>query len=78
LRYLYNMILGHGQGHVQSVIAAAVLAICGFLMIGMGIMAHLLAINRRLLEEIRYLQRSRVQDVAAKEAGERKAMREEI
>jgi hypothetical protein len=41
------------------VIASGVLAICGFLMIGLAVLGHLLAINRRLLEELRYQQRLR-------------------
>jgi len=57
LRYLWFMARGEGSGHVQSVIASGVLAICGFLMIGLAVLGHLLAINRRLLEELRYQQR---------------------
>jgi len=56
-RYLWFMAQGEGAGHVQSVIASGVLAICGFLMIGLAVLGHLLAINRRLLEELRYQQR---------------------
>jgi glycosyltransferase involved in cell wall biosynthesis len=56
-RYLWFMARGEGAGHVQSVIASGVLAICGFLMIGLAVLGHLLAINRRLLEDLRYQQR---------------------
>lgn len=57
VRYLVYFALGEGQGHVQSVIASGVLATCGFLTLGMGIVAHLLGVNRRLLEELRFLAR---------------------
>jgi len=59
VRYLVLAAAGFGKGHVQSVIASGVLAICGVFMLAIGIVAHLMAINRRLLEEIRYLERSR-------------------
>jgi glycosyltransferase involved in cell wall biosynthesis len=62
VRYLIlAWFLGQGRGHVQSVIAAAVLAICGVFMIAIAVIAHLQAINRRLLEELQYLERSRRQ-----------------
>ncbi|HVS13725.1 MAG TPA: glycosyltransferase family 2 protein [Thermoanaerobaculia bacterium] len=57
-RYLVLVGMGQGGGHVQSVIASGVLAIAGLFMAAIGVVAHLLAINRRLLEEIRYLQRA--------------------
>jgi len=56
-RYLWFMSRGEGSGHIQSVIASGVLAICGVLMVGLAVLGHLLAINRRLLEELRYQQR---------------------
>ena len=52
LRYLYFVYLGEGTGHVQSVIIAAVLFIAGFQVIVIGLMADLIAINRRLSEDI--------------------------
>lgn len=52
LRYLYFVYLGEGTGHVQSVIVAAVLFIAGFQVIMIGLMADLIAINRRLSEDI--------------------------
>jgi len=58
-RYLYYAAVGEGTGHVQSVIASGVLAMCGVFMLAIGIVAHLLAVNRRLLEEVRYLENSR-------------------
>lgn len=57
IRYLGLMWMGQGVGHVQSVIACAVLMLCGVFMGAIGVIAHLLSINRRLLEELRYLAR---------------------
>ncbi len=60
VRYLYiAAFLGDGRGHLHSVVASGVLATCGVLLMAAGFLAHLLAINRRLLEEIRYIERSR-------------------
>lgn len=53
LRYLW-LVLAHGEpiaGHLQSLVAGAVLIIVGFLTIVLGIVSDLIAINRRLLEE---------------------------
>jgi len=52
MRYLYFVTTGEGKGHVQSVIIAAVLFIAGFQVIVIGLMADLIAINRRLSEDI--------------------------
>lgn len=60
-RYLVLASMGSGKGHIQSVIASGVLAVCGVFMLAIGIVAHLLAVNRRLLEEIRFLERTRGQ-----------------
>jgi glycosyltransferase involved in cell wall biosynthesis len=58
LRYLVFMLLGEGTGHVQSVIACATLMLCAVFMAVIGVIAHLLSINRRLMEELRYLVRA--------------------
>lgn len=58
-RYLYFMAIGQGTGHVQSVIACAVLAVCGVFMLAIGLVAHFQTINRRLLEEVQFLLRTR-------------------
>lgn len=58
-RYLI-LVYGFGStGHVQSVVVGAALFLCGVFTAMIGVVAHLLAINRRLLEELRYLERSR-------------------
>jgi glycosyltransferase involved in cell wall biosynthesis len=52
VRYLYFVLQGEGTGHVQSVIIAAVFFIAGFQVILIGLLADLIAINRRLSEDI--------------------------
>jgi len=59
VRYLVLAFAGAGKGHVHSVIASGVLGICGVFALAIGVVAHLLAINRRLIEEVRYLARTR-------------------
>ena len=52
LRYLYLMAIGQGTGHVQSVILAALLMACGGLTALSGVLADLIATNRKLLERL--------------------------
>jgi glycosyltransferase involved in cell wall biosynthesis len=52
LRYLYFVQLGDGAGHVQSVILSALLIGLGVLTGLFGIVADLIAVNRRLLEKL--------------------------
>lgn len=52
LRYLYFIAIGEGAGHVQSVILAAALLGIGSLVFLIGIIADLIATNRKLLEKI--------------------------
>lgn len=63
-RYLMLMMQGEGKGHVQSVILLGILIMGAIFMASLGIMAHLQSINRRLLEEIRYLARSKSPSLA--------------
>jgi glycosyltransferase involved in cell wall biosynthesis len=55
-RFLYFFYLGQGNGHIQSLILLAVLAIMGFQCIILGLLADVVAANRRLLEQIRLNQ----------------------
>jgi glycosyltransferase involved in cell wall biosynthesis len=52
LRYLYLVMIGQGSGHVQSVILGALLTGMGLLIALIGIVADLIAVNRRLLEKV--------------------------
>ena len=54
LRYLYFMLTGEGGGHIQSVILAGVLMGIGFQTGLIAFVADLLAVNRKLLEEVQY------------------------
>jgi len=62
VRYAALAAMGEGRGHVQSVIACAALLVGGIFMAAIGILAYLLGINRRLLEEVRYLEHARLHD----------------
>ena len=53
-RYLYFFAIGEGQGHVQSLILASILLLMGFLSFLLGMLADLIAKNRRLSEEALY------------------------
>ena len=57
LRFVYYLIAGEGDGHIQSLLLGAVLLITGFQTFLIGIIADLIAANRKMLEEIQYLQR---------------------
>jgi glycosyltransferase involved in cell wall biosynthesis len=59
LRFLYFFLMGGGSGHVQSLILLAVLAAGGFQCIILGLLADIVAANRRLLEHIRLRQLER-------------------
>jgi glycosyltransferase involved in cell wall biosynthesis len=54
LRYLWYFTHGQGGGHVQSVILAGVLLVAGFQTGLIGLLADLIAINRRIYEEMLY------------------------
>ncbi len=52
LRYLYLISIGQGAGHVQSVILMAILLLMGFHTFSLAVIAQLIAVNRRLMEEV--------------------------
>lgn len=54
LRFLFFYAAGDGSGHVQSLILASILLGVGFQTILTAFLADLLAVNRRLLEDIQY------------------------
>jgi len=53
-RFGYFFIVEGGAGHVQSLIVAAILMILAFVVILLGLLADLIARNRRLSEDIHY------------------------
>ena len=59
-RFAYFYLSGLSPaGHVQSLIAAAVLGITGVQLAVLGVLADLTAVNRRLLDELRARERER-------------------
>ncbi len=52
LRFLYFFFTSGGQGHVQSLILAALLLGSGFFLLVIGLVADLIAVNRALLEGV--------------------------
>lgn len=53
IRFLVLYLMGEGSGHIQSLILSAILLIIGFQTFLLAIIADLLSINRRILEEIK-------------------------
>ena len=54
VRFGYFYVQGQGQGHVQSLIVASILVLLAFQTFLLGLLADLIARNRRLQEETRY------------------------
>ncbi|HPN88770.1 MAG TPA: glycosyltransferase family 2 protein [Candidatus Omnitrophota bacterium] len=57
LRYLWLIFIGEGKGHVQSVILSSGFLIIGFQVILVAFLSNLLAVNRKILEDIQYQMR---------------------
>jgi glycosyltransferase involved in cell wall biosynthesis len=57
IRFLYYFAIGDGSGHIQSLIIAAILLVFAFMTVLLGLLADLIARNRRLSEDIRYALR---------------------
>jgi hypothetical protein len=56
-RFLYYFVEGEGRGHLQSLVLVSILLGIGFQTILVAFLADLLAVNRRLLEDIQYKSR---------------------
>ena len=54
IRFLVYYFQGVGNGHIQSLILAAVLLLIGWQTIIIGLQADLIAANRKLLQDIQY------------------------
>lgn len=52
LRFLYFYFSGEGRGHTQSLILSSVLINLGLVVILLGIIADLISVNRKLIEEM--------------------------
>jgi glycosyltransferase involved in cell wall biosynthesis len=58
LRFIYFLFTSGGDGHVQSVIFSSMCLVLGTLLVMMGLLADLIATNRKLLEKIQYRVRN--------------------
>jgi len=67
LRFLYFYLVGCGMGHVQSLILAAILVIVGFQVCLIGLIADLVRLNRKMLEETLYRVRRMELDAGERE-----------
>jgi hypothetical protein len=67
VRFLYYFLTGPGIGKVQSLILAAILTIVGFQVCLIGLMADLVRLNRKMLEDVLYRVRRREMVAASKE-----------
>lgn len=67
IRFLVFMARGNGGGHVQSLILACTLVIIGFLTFMIGLLADLMAGNRRILQDAQYHSRKAEYDQAIKD-----------
>jgi hypothetical protein len=56
-RFLLEFVRGSGTGHIQSLIFSAVLIIAGVIAAAVGLLADLIAANRKILEQIEHRQK---------------------
>ena len=54
VRFLFSYFGGDGHGHIQSLILSAVLLLMGFQAIIMGLLADIIAGNRKIIEDVQY------------------------
>ena len=57
-RFLYYYAVGSGQGHIQSLILAAILLLTGVQVVLIAVLSELISINRKLLEDIQRMVKS--------------------
>lgn len=53
-RFIIFLLMGKGYGHVQSLILACMLLIIGFITFVIGLLADVIAANRKILEDTQY------------------------
>jgi len=72
IRFLFLLSVGDGEGHIQSVVLTALLLILGALVFMMALIADLIAVNRKISEQIlvrvRKLEQTGNQIVSAQHA----------
>ena len=59
LRFLYYYVTGDGDGHIQSLILSSILLGVGFQTMLAAFLADILAVNRRLMEDVQYRLKKR-------------------
>jgi hypothetical protein len=69
IRFLYFLLQGDGTGHLQSLLLGAVLLVVGAQLALTGLLADLVATNRRSSEELLYRARRRDAEAPGREAG---------
>lgn len=75
-RFLYYMAIGTSSGHVQSLILGCTLVIIGFLTLMIGLMADVIAANRKLLQDTQYhARRSEYEAIYMQKKMEKEAIR---
>ncbi len=52
VRFLYHYLLGQGEGMIQSLLLAVLLIGIGFVLVVVGLLADLIAVNRNMLERL--------------------------
>ena len=57
LRFLYFYATEGGQGHIQSLVLTAILILVGVLLVLFGLLAELIGVNRKVLEDIQWRTR---------------------
>jgi glycosyltransferase involved in cell wall biosynthesis len=74
LRFMYHFMAGAGEGHVQSLILAALMMGSGLLLVIIGLIADLISVNRKLLERIDGQVRNLEEQIASTLNGEKQAI----
>ena len=54
IRFLVFYFSGNGEGHVQSLLLATISILAGFQTITLGLLADIIAANRKLIEDVQY------------------------
>lgn len=72
VRFLIYLANGAGSGHIQSLILACTLIIIGFLTFMIGLVADVIAANRKILQDVQYHVKRMEYDRIAPEKGKKK------
>lgn len=76
VRFIVAYIMGSGDGHIQSLILGCMLIILGFLTFMIGLMADIIAANRKILEDTQYHTRKTEYDALYAKQKEKEACEE--